>query len=249
MIDQTRLTHARSNPAITRECSNIRDCFPICPPRASGYATSRFVHVKGGVRECQGVVLKIECISSAPMSVRACGGKAILRDAEIAYMHEHLRVLTMTVDEAVNFFRPSRRFTSMLTWRKFGLVPRPGPKRDHASGAKPSGSARRRTEPQQTGHTLYILEPPTTDAFADVDKCRKDFHTARPVNTLIAIEHNPMSSSRRLGIDLGPDGEMVGRIVAHGHRRGSCIAESHRDNSSASSQKLTPVRQSRTGFG
>src|SRR4029078_549998 len=73
---------------------------------------------------------------------------------------------------------------------------------------------------KQTGHTLYILDEPTTGVhFADVDKMLEVIFKLRaPGNTLVIIEHNlDVIKVADWVIDLGPEGgEGGGRIVAEG---------------------------------
>jgi excinuclease ABC subunit A len=71
-----------------------------------------------------------------------------------------------------------------------------------------------------TGHTLYILDEPTTGLhFHDIDKLLEVLMKLRASgNTLLVIEHNlDVIKTADWILDLGPEGgEGGGRIVAQG---------------------------------
>jgi len=245
VIDQTPIGRTpRSNPATyTGMFTHIRDLFAKLPTaRIRGYATSRFsFNVKGGrCEKCQGDgLLKIEMHFLPPVYVtcEACGGKRYNRETlEIAYKGMNVSdVLNMTVDEAVNFFRAVPQiYEQCLTLAEVGL----GYLGLGQSATTLSGGEAQRLKlaaelsRKQTGHTLYILDEPTTGLhFADVDKLLEVIFKLRaPGNTLIVIEHNlDVIKVADWVIDLGPEGgEGGGRIVAQGTpEQVAATAESH----------------------
>ena len=245
VIDQTPIGRTpRSNPATyTGMFNHIRDLFSKLPAaRIRGYQTSRFsFNVKGGrCEKCQGDgMLKIEMHFLPPVYVtcEACGGKRYNRETlEIAYKGMNIAdVLKMTVDEAVNFFRAVPQiYEQCLTLAEVGL----GYIGLGQSATTLSGGEAQRLKlaaelsRKQTGHTLYILDEPTTGLhFADVDKLLEVIFKLRaPGNTLLVIEHNlDVIKVADWVIDLGPEGgEGGGRIVAQGTpEQIAACAESH----------------------
>jgi len=233
VIDQTPIGRTpRSNPATyTGMFNHIRDLFAKLPAaRIRGYDAGRFsFNVKGGrCEKCQGDgLIKIEMHFLPPVYVtcEACSGKRYNRETlEIAYKGMNISdVLSMTVDEAVNFFRAVPPiFDQCLTLAEVGL----GYIGLGQSATTLSGGEAQRLKlaaelsRKQTGRTLYILDEPTTGLhFADVDKLLEVLFKLRaPGNTLIIIEHNlDVIKVADWVIDLGPEGgEGGGRIVAQG---------------------------------
>jgi excinuclease ABC subunit A len=245
VIDQTPIGRTpRSNPATyTGMFNHIRELFSKLPTaRIRGYQSSRFsFNVKGGrCEKCQGDgLLKIEMHFLPPVYVtcEACGGKRYNRETlEIAYKGMNISdVLSMTVDEAVNFFRAVPQiYEQCLTLAEVGL----GYLGLGQSATTLSGGEAQRLKlaaelsRKQTGHTLYILDEPTTGLhFADVDKLLEVIFKLRaPGNTLVIIEHNlDVIKVADWVIDLGPEGgEGGGRIVAQGTpEQVAACAESH----------------------
>ena len=245
VIDQTPIGRTpRSNPATyTGMFNHIRDLFAKLPTaRIRGYEASRFsFNVKGGrCEKCQGDgLLKIEMHFLPPVYVtcEGCGGKRYNRETlEIAYKGMNISdVLSMTVDEAVNFFRAVPQiYEQCLTLAEVGL----GYIGLGQSATTLSGGEAQRLKlaaelsRKQTGRTLYILDEPTTGLhFADVDKLLEVIFKLRaPGNTLVIIEHNlDVIKVADWVIDLGPEGgEAGGRIVAQGTpEQVAACAESH----------------------
>ena len=205
VIDQTPIGRTpRSNPATyTGMFSHIRDLFARLPTaKIRGYESGRFsFNVKGGrCEKCQGDgLIKIEMNFLPPVYVtcEACNGRRYNRETlEINYKGKNIAdVLDMTVDEAVTFFRAVPQiYEPLLTLAEVGL----GYIRLGQSGTTLSGGEAQRVKlaaelsRKATGHTLYILDEPTTGLhFHDVAKLLEVLFKLRASgNTLLVIEHN-----------------------------------------------------------
>ena len=233
VIDQSPIGRTpRSNPATyTGMFNQIRDLFARLPAaRIRGYESGRFsFNVKGGrCEKCQGDgLIKIEMNFLPPVYVtcEACNGRRYNRETlEITYKGKNIAdVLDMTVDEAVAFFRAVPKIHEpLLTLAEVGL----GYIRLGQSGTTLSGGEAQRVKlaaelsRKATGHTLYILDEPTTGLhFHDVAKLLEVLFKLRATgNTVLVIEHNlDVIKTADWIIDLGPEGgEGGGRIVAQG---------------------------------
>ena len=233
VIDQTPIGRTpRSNPATyTGMFNDIRNLFARLPAaRIRGYAAGRFsFNVKGGrCEKCQGDgLLKIEMHFLPPVYVtcEACNGRRYNRETlEISYKGKNIAdVLAMTVDEAATFFRAVTAIREPLeTLAEVGL----GYIGLGQSATTLSGGEAQRVKlaaelsRRATGHTLYILDEPTTGLhFHDVAKLLEVLFKLRAAgNTILVIEHNlEVIKTADWIIDLGPEGgEAGGYIVAQG---------------------------------
>jgi excinuclease ABC subunit A len=233
VIDQTPIGRTpRSNPATYTGMFNpIRDLFARLPAaRIRGYGPGRFsFNVKGGrCEKCRGDgLIKIEMHFLPPVYVtcEACNGRRYNRETlEINYKGKNIAdVLDMTVDEAVTFFRAVPQISEPLaTLAEVGL----GYIGLGQSGTTLSGGEAQRVKlaaelsRKATGHTLYILDEPTTGLhFHDVAKLLEVLFKLRASgNTLLVIEHNlEVIKTADWIIDLGPEGGSAGgQIVAQG---------------------------------
>ncbi len=233
VIDQTPIGRTpRSNPATyTGMFNQIRDLFARLPAaKIRGYESGRFsFNVKGGrCEKCQGDgLIKIEMHFLPPVYVtcEACNGRRYNRETlEINYKGQNIAdVLDMTVDEAVTFFRAVPKiYDPLLTLAEVGL----GYIRLGQSATTLSGGEAQRVKlaaelsRKATGHTLYILDEPTTGLhFHDVAKLLEVLFRLRASgNTLLVIEHNlDVIKTADWIIDLGPEGgDGGGQIVAEG---------------------------------
>ena len=233
VIDQTPIGRTpRSNPATyTGMFNHIRDLFARLPAaKIRGYGSGRFsFNVKGGrCEKCQGDgLIKIEMHFLPPVYVtcEACNGRRYNRETlEITYKGQNIAdVLDMTVDEAVAFFRAVPKIHEpLLTLAEVGL----GYIGLGQSATTLSGGEAQRVKlaaelsRKATGHTLYILDEPTTGLhFHDVAKLLEVLFKLRASgNTLLVIEHNlEVIKTADWIIDLGPEGgDAGGQIVAQG---------------------------------
>ncbi|HEY3856544.1 MAG TPA: excinuclease ABC subunit UvrA [Verrucomicrobiae bacterium] len=233
VIDQTPIGRTpRSNPATyTGMFNQIRDLFAKLPAaKIRGYEAGRFsFNVKGGrCEKCEGDgLIKIEMHFLPPIYVtcESCNGRRYNRETlEIHFKGMNIAdVLDMTVDEAATFFRAVPKiYEPCLTLGEVGL----GYVRLGQAGTTLSGGEAQRIKlagelsRRATGHTLYILDEPTTGLhFHDVAKLLDVLFKLRNAgNTLLIIEHNlDVIKTADWVIDLGPEGGAGGgQIVAEG---------------------------------
>ena len=232
-IDQSPIGRTpRSNPATyTGVFDLIRDLFAAtADAKAKGYKKGRFsFNVKGGRCEaCSGDgIIKIEMhfLPDVYVPCEVCGGKRYNRETlEVKYKGKSIYdVLNMTVEEALEFFRPVPSiFRKLQTLYDVGLsYIRLGQPSTTLSG----GEAQRiklaaELSRRGTGKTIYILDEPTTGLhFADVHKLVEILHRlSEGGNTVVVIEHNlDVIKTADYIIDIGPEGgERGGTVVAHG---------------------------------
>jgi excinuclease ABC subunit A len=232
-IDQSPIGRTpRSNPATyTGTFDMIRDLFSLTPDaKMRGYTQGRFsFNVKGGRCEaCKGDgVLKIEMVFLPDVYVpcEVCKGKRYNRETlEVKYKAKSIaEVLAMTIDEAVEFFRPIPKiFRKLITLQEVGLgYIRLGQPATTLSG----GEAQRvklaaELSKRSTGKTVYILDEPTTGLhFEDVNRLLKVLHRlVDQGNTVLVIEHNlDVIKTADWVIDMGPEGGTGGgEVVATG---------------------------------
>ena len=160
-----------------------------------------------------------------------CKGARYNREAlEIHYKGRSIAdVLEMTVEEALEFFRPVSNIAAKLqTLNDVGLgyihlgQPATTLSGGEAQRVKLSTELSRRA----TGKTVYVLDEPTTGLhFADVEKLLQVLHRlVETGNTVIVIEHNlDVIKTADWIIDLGPEGgARGGEIVAEGHAGNDC---------------------------
>ena len=232
-IDQSPIGRTpRSNPATyTGLFDQIRDLFAATQDaKARGYKKGRFsFNVKGGRCEACGGdgILKIEMhfLPDVYVPCEVCHGKRYNRETlEVKYKGKSIYdVLNMTVEEALEFFRPVPSiFRKLQTLYDVGLsYIRLGQPSTTLSG----GEAQRiklaaELSRRGTGKTIYILdEPPTGLHFADVHKLVEILHRlSEGGNTVVVIEHNlDVIKTADYIIDIGPEGgDGGGTVIACG---------------------------------
>jgi len=232
-IDQSPIGRTpRSNPATyTGVFDHIRDLFSKTKEaRVRGYKPGRFsFNVKGGRCEvCRGdgqIKIEMHFLPDVYVPCEQCHGRRYNRETlEVRFKGKTIAdVLEMSVEEAVEFFAHIPKIHRRLqTLHDVGLdYIRLGQPATTLSG----GEAQRvklATELSKvaTGHTLYILDEPTTGLhFADVQRLLEVLDRLVDAgNTVVVIEHNldVIKTADRI-IDLGPEGgDAGGEVVATG---------------------------------
>ncbi|MEY4564221.1 MAG: excinuclease subunit, partial [Pseudomonadota bacterium] len=232
-VDQSPIGRTpRSNPATyTGLFTPIRELFAEVPTaRERGYGPGRFsFNVAGGRCEaCQGDgVLKVEMhfLPDVYVPCDICHSKRYNRETlEVLYKGKNItEVLNLTVEDAHPFFSAVPNLARKLqTLLDVGL----GYIRLGQSATTLSGGEAQRVKlslelsKRDTGHTLYILDEPTTGLhFADIDLLLKVIHQLRDAgNTVVVIEHNlDVIKTADWLIDMGPEGGSGGgRVLVEG---------------------------------
>ncbi len=199
-----------------------------------GYQPGRFsFNVKGGRCEaCSGdgtIRIEMHFLPDIYVPCEVCHGARYNRDTlEVTFRGKTIAdVLELSCEEALGFFAhqpPIARHLQTLVDVGLGYI-RLGQSAPTLSG----GEAQRvklasELSRRSTGHTLYVLDEPTTGLhFDDVRKLLDVLsRLVDQGNTVIVIEHNlDVIKSADWIIDLGPEGgDRGGSIVADGHPRG-----------------------------
>ena len=232
-IDQSPIGRTpRSNPATyTGLFTPIRELFAATKEaRSRGYAPGRFsFNVKGGRCDaCEGDgVIKVEMhfLPDVYVECDVCHGMRYKRETlDITYSGKNIsQVLDMTVEEAHEFFAAIPQIHSKLdTLSEVGLgYVTLGQRATTLSGGEAQRiKLARELARRDTGHTLYILDEPTTGLhFHDIDLLLRVLMRLRDRgNSLVIIEHNlDVIRCADWIIDIGPEGgKGGGKIIAAG---------------------------------
>ncbi len=222
----------RSNPATyTGLFAPIRELISQTPEaRVRGYRPGRFsFNVKGGRCEaCSGDgIIKIEMhfLPDVYVTCDVCHGKRYNRETlEIRYKGKNIaEILDMTVNQALSFFgniRRIRRKLQTLVDVGIGYIHLGQSATTLSGGEAQRVKLSRELSKSDTGHTIYILDEPTTGLhFADIQKLLEVLNRlADEGNTIIVIEHNmDVIKSADYIIDLGPEGgNEGGEVIGYG---------------------------------
>jgi len=232
-IDQSPIGRTpRSNPATyTGVFDEIRKLFSALPEsKIRGYKPGRFsFNVKGGRCEtCQGAgirVIEMNFLPDVHVPCEICDGKRYNRETlEVRYKGKSITdVLNMTIEHAVDFFANIPSIIQKInTLNQVGLGYITLGQRSTTLSGGEAQRVKLATElsKRDTGHTLYILDEPTTGLhFEDVNIL---LHVLNKLvdrgNSVLVIEHNlEVIKIADYIIDLGPEGgERGGYIIAEG---------------------------------
>ncbi|MFO7820733.1 MAG: excinuclease ABC subunit UvrA, partial [Lentisphaeria bacterium] len=233
VIDQSPIGKTpRSNPATyTDAFTLIRQLFAKTPDaRMRGYKPGRFsFNVKGGrCEDCKGDgIKKIEMtfLPDVYVQCETCGGKRYNRETlNVLYRGRSIaEALEMTVDQALEFFDKVPRIKRKLqTLSSVGLgyIHLGQPATTLSGGEAQRVKLATELARKPKGHTLYILDEPTTGLHLDdISKLLDVLQTLRDQgNTVLIIEHNlDVIKVADHVIDLGPEGgDAGGELVVAG---------------------------------
>jgi excinuclease ABC subunit A len=228
-IDQSPIGRTpRSNPATyTGVFDEIRKLYQQLPEsKIRGYKAGRFsFNVSGGRCEtCKGAgvrIIEMNFLPDVHVHCEECSGKRYNRETlEVRYKGKSINdVLNLTIDQAVDFFSNIPAILQKIkTLQDVGLgYITLGQQSTTLSG----GEAQRvklatELSKRDTGHTLYILDEPTTGLhFEDVRilMCVLN-RLADRGNSVVIIEHNlDVVKLADYIIDLGPEGGLKGGMI------------------------------------
>jgi len=232
-VDQAPIGRTpRSNPATyTGVFDHIRRLFAQTPEsKVRGYQPGRFsFNVRGGRCEaCAGdgtIKIEMHFLPDVYVPCEICGGARYNRDTlEVTFRGKSIaEVLDMSCEEALAFFSHQPQIVRHLqTLVDVGLgyirlgQPAPTLSGGEAQRVKLATELSRRA----TGHTMYILDEPTTGLhFEDVRRLLDVLgRLVDQGNTVVVIEHNlDVVKCADWIIDLGPEGgDRGGQVVAEG---------------------------------
>ena len=233
LIDQSPIGRtSRSNPATyTGAFGPIRDLFASTnEARSRGWRAGRFsFNVRGGRCEaCEGkgdVAVEMHFLPTVYVRCDVCNGTRFMQETlEVTYKGKNIHeVLSMTVEEAVEFFKDIPAvYDRLKTLNDTGLgyltlgQPAPTLSGGESQRVKISSELYR----PDTVRTIYLLDEPTVGLhYEDVKKLIEILQKlVERGNTVVLIEHNmDIVKSADHIIDLGPEGgERGGRVVVTG---------------------------------
>jgi excinuclease ABC subunit A len=232
-IDQSPIGRTpRSNPATyTGVFTPIRKLYSETKEaQARGYKQRRFsFNVKGGrCEKCKGEgELKIEMQFLPDMYITCdeCQGSRYNKETlQIDFKDKNIaETLKMTVDEAREFFKniPAiKKKLDVLSKVGLGYIELGQSSLTLSGGESQRIKLAKELSKNSTGHTLYILDEPTTGLhYYDVDKLMKILRgLVNKGNTVLIVEHNlDVIKLADWIIDLGPEGgKKGGEIIAQG---------------------------------
>ncbi|MBU0607209.1 MAG: excinuclease ABC subunit UvrA, partial [Armatimonadetes bacterium] len=229
LIDQDPIGRTpRSNPATyTGVLTHIRDLYAKLPEaQRRGYKPGRFSFnvPEGRCSACEGygaIKLESDFMADVWVTCEVCEGRRFDRETlEVAYRGKTIaEVLELEVGDALAHFANQPKISQTLqTLVDVGLgYIRLGQAATTISGgeAQRVKLAKELARPR-TGHTLYILDEPTTGLhFHDVQQLLDVLHRfVNEGNTVLVVEHHPdVIKTADHVIDMGPEGGANGGLI------------------------------------
>jgi excinuclease ABC subunit A len=244
-VDQSPIGRTpRSNPATyTGIWDDIRRVFAgTKQARQRGYGAGRFsFNTQGGrCEECEGQGVRRIAMNFLPdleVTCPVCRGVRFNRQTlAVKYRNRSIAdVLAMSIDDAIEFFENHEsihRFLMTLADVGLGYLTLGQPSNTLSGGEAQRIKLATELGRPATGHTLYILDEPTTGLHTD-DIRRLLLVLNRLVeqnNSVLVIEHNlEVIKTADWVIDLGPEGgARGGRVVGVGTPEEiAAVEESH----------------------
>ena len=233
VVDQSPIGRTpRSNPATySNVFADIRKLFEATPDaQVRGFKAGRFsFNVKGGrCEECRGAgvqTIEMNFLPDVYVRCKSCGGNRYNKETlEVKYKGKNINeVLNMTVNIAVEFFENIPHIYQKLKAIQdvgLGYLTLGQPCTTLSGGESQRIKLAAELSKSDTGHTLYILDEPTTGLhFEDIRQLLKVINKlVDKGNTAIVIEHNlDVIKVADHIIDIGPEGGAGGgRIIATG---------------------------------
>ncbi len=233
VVDQSPIGRTpRSNPATySAVFSDIRKLFEMTPDaQVRGFKAGRFsFNVRGGRCEtCRGAgveTIEMNFLPDVYVTCRTCGGHRYNRETlEVKYKGKSINdVLDMTVNMACEFFESIPHIYQKLRAIQevgLGYLTLGQPCTTLSGGESQRIKLAAELSKRDTGHTLYILDEPTTGLhFEDIRLLLEVLNKlVDRGNTIIVIEHNlDVIKVADHIIDIGPEGgEGGGEVVATG---------------------------------
>ena len=233
VVDQSPIGRTpRSNPATySNVFSDIRKLFEATPDaQIRGFKAGRFsFNVKGGrCEECRGAgvqTIEMNFLPDVYVRCKSCGGNRYNKETlEVKYKGKNINdVLNMTVNIAVEFFANIPSIYQKLKAIQdvgLGYLTLGQPCTTLSGGESQRIKLAAELAKSDTGHTLYILDEPTTGLhFEDIRQLLGVINKlVDRGNTAIIIEHNlDVIKVADHIIDIGPEGGAGGgKVIATG---------------------------------
>ncbi|MCE5238377.1 excinuclease ABC subunit UvrA [bacterium] len=229
LIDQDPIGRTpRSNPATyTGVLTHIRDLYAQLPEaQRRGYKPGRFSFnvPEGRCSACEGhgaLKLESDFMADVWVTCEVCEGRRFDRETlEVAYRGKTIaEVLDLEVGDALAHFANQPKISQILQTLVdvgLGYIRLGQPATTISGGEAQRVKLAKELARPRTGHTLYILDEPTTGLhFHDVQQLLDVLHRfVNEGNTVLVVEHHPdVIKTADHVIDMGPEGGANGGLI------------------------------------